>query len=97
MDRRLCMCLRFGSIKAGEGERSREGLSGFEAGRCVLPRRAWWVSIERFVTCPGALFCRPSQMFDIIGGVWGVEGLYGRIRLEGGEGGSIQLHVRDNT
>ena len=36
------------------------GLSGFEAGRCVLQRHARWASIERFVTCPGALFCRPS-------------------------------------
>ena len=31
-------------------------------------------------------FCRPSQMFDIIGDVWGVEGLMGRMRLEEGEG-----------
>ena len=61
MDRRPCMCLPFGTIKAGEGGTEagqvgapEEGLSGFEAGRCVLPRRARWASIERFVTCPAA-------------------------------------------
>ena len=31
----------------------------------------------------GPFCCRPSQIFDIIGGVWRVEGLYGRMRLEG--------------
>ena len=46
----------------------------------------------------GPFFCRPSQMFDIIGGVWGVEGLYGRMRLEGEEGGrySCMLEIAYN-
>ena len=37
-------------------------------------------------------------MIDIIGGVWGVEGLYGRMRLEGGEGGrySCMLEIAHN-
>ena len=42
MDRRPCMCLPFGTIKAGTGGTeagqvgaSEAGLSGFEAGRCV--------------------------------------------------------------
>ena len=62
MDQRPCMCLPFGTTKAGVGgnEAGQVGtrvaeLSGFEAGRCVLSRRARWASIARSVTCPGAL------------------------------------------
>ena len=61
MDRRPCMCLPFGSIKAGAGGTEagqvgapEEGLSGFKAVRCVLPSRARWPS--RSVTCPGPFF-----------------------------------------
>ena len=66
MDRRPCICLPFGTIKAGDTEAGQvgapeEGLSGFEAGRCVLPRRARWASIERSVTCPGALFAGVTE------------------------------------
>ena len=84
MDRRPCTCLRFGTIKAGEGGIEagqvgppEEGLSGFEAGRCVLPRRTRWASIERFVTCPGALFagrhrCLTSlAVYGVLRDCWG--------------------------
>ena len=47
MDRRLCICLPFGTSKAGAGGPEagqmgapESGLSGFEAGRCVLRRRS---------------------------------------------------------
>ena len=47
MDRRPCMFLPFGTTKAGAGGTEagqvgahEAGLSGFEAGRCVLPRRS---------------------------------------------------------
>ena len=47
MDRRPCMCLPFGTTKVGAGGTEagqvgapEAGLSGFEAGRCVLPRRS---------------------------------------------------------
>ena len=49
-----------GDTEADQVGTPEAGLSGFEAGRCVLPRRARWASIERFVACPGSLFCRPS-------------------------------------
>ena len=65
MDRRPCMCLPFGTTKAGAGgteagqEGAREaGLSVFEAGRCVLPRRS--AVNDSSVAWPAALFCRPS-------------------------------------
>ena len=45
-----------GGTDAGQVGTPEAGLSGFEAGRYVLPRRARWASIERFVACPGALF-----------------------------------------
>ena len=64
-----------------------EGLSGFEAGRCVLPRRTRWASIERFVTCPGALFAGRHRCLTSLAVYGGVEGLLGRMRLDGGEGG----------
>ena len=66
MDRRPCMCFPFGTIKAGAGGTEagqvgapEEGLSGFEAGRCILPRRT--AVNDSSVACPGALFCRPSS------------------------------------
>ena len=41
-------------------------------------------------------------MFDIIGDVWGVEGLLGRMRLEEGEGGRYSCmleiaHIDEDT
>ena len=67
------MCLRFGAIKAVEGSIEagqvgppEEGLSGFEAGRCVLPRRSRWATIERFVTCPGALLPAVTETVSMI-------------------------------
>ena len=65
MDRRPCMCLRFGTIKTGEGGTEagqvgapEEGLSGFKVGL-----------YRAFCHLPWSHFCRPSKMFDIIGGV----------------------------
>ena len=51
-----------------------------------------------FCHLPWGPFCRPSQMFDIIDDVWGVEGLLGRMRLEEGEGGrySCMLEIAHN-
>ena len=73
IDVRVCVCSsaqpRRGGAGGNEGPGGTEAgqvgtpeaeLSGFEAGRCVLPRRARWASIERFIACPGSLFCRPS-------------------------------------
>ena len=60
MDRRPCMCLPFGTTKAGAGSTEagqvgapEAGLSGFEAGRCVLPRR--YAVNDSSVTCSEAL------------------------------------------
>ena len=65
MDRRPCKCLLFGTTKAGEGGTEagqvgapEEGLSGFEAGRCVLPRRS--AVNDSSVAWAAALFCRQS-------------------------------------
>ena len=65
MDRRPCMCLPFGTTKAGAGGTEagqvgtpEAGQSGFEESRCVLPRRT--AVNDSSVVCPGALFCRPS-------------------------------------
>ena len=66
MDRRPCMCLGFGTIKEGQVGAPEEGLSGFEVGL-----------YRAFCHLPWSPFCRSSQMFDIIVGVWGVEGLLG--------------------
>ena len=69
MDRRPCMCLPFGTTKAGRARRvvtrgpggteagqvgtPEAGLSGFEADRCVLPRRT--AVNDSSVTCSEAL------------------------------------------
>ena len=60
MDRRPCMCLPFGITNAGEGGTEavqvgapEVGPSGFEAGRCVLPRRS--AVNDSSVTCSEAL------------------------------------------
>ena len=60
MGRRQCMCLPFGTIKAGaSGTEAGQvgvleaGLSGFEAGRCVIPRRS--AVNDSSVTCSEAL------------------------------------------
>ena len=60
MDQRPCMCMPFGTTKAGVGGNEagqvgapEAGLSGFEAGRCVLPRRS--AVNDSFVTCSDAL------------------------------------------
>ena len=60
MDQRPCMCLPFGTTKAGAGgtEAGQVGaheaeLSEFEAGRCVLPRRS--AVNDSSVTCSEAL------------------------------------------
>ena len=47
-----------GGTEAGQVGTPEAGLSGFEAGRCVLPRRT--AVNDSSVACPGALFCRPS-------------------------------------
>ena len=61
MDRCPCMCLPFGTTKAcaggtdaGQVGAPEEGLSGFEAGRCVLPRRS--AVNDSSVAWPAALF-----------------------------------------
>ena len=66
MDRRPCMCLPFGTTKAGAGGTEagqvgapEAGLSGFEAGRCVLPRRS--AVNDSSVAWSAALFCRQSS------------------------------------
>ena len=59
MNRRPCMCLPFGTTKAGAGGTEagqvgapEEGLSGFEAGRCVLRSAV----NDSSVAWPAALF-----------------------------------------
>ena len=59
MDLRPCMCLPFGTTKAGAGGieagqvgAPEAGLSGFEADRCVLPRRS--AVNDSSVTCSEA-------------------------------------------
>ena len=47
-----------GDTEAGQVGALEEGLSGLEAGRCVLPSRS--AVNDSSVACPGALFCRPS-------------------------------------
>ena len=61
MDRRPCICLPFGTTKAGAGGTEvgqvgalEEELSRFEAGRCVLPRRS--AVNDSFVAWPATLF-----------------------------------------
>ena len=91
MDRRPCMCLPFGRIKAGGNEAGRGGSS---RGGTKWVRSGSVCSTEvhqvrvylAFCHLPWGPFCRPSQMFDIIDGVWGVEGLLGRMRLKGERG-----------
>ena len=60
MDRRPCMFLPFGTTKAGAGGTEagqvgahEAGPSGFEAGRCVLPRRS--AVNDSSITCSEAL------------------------------------------
>ena len=60
MDRRSCMCFPFGTTKTGAGGTEagqvgapEAGLSGFEAGRCVLPWRS--AVNDSSVTCSEVL------------------------------------------
>ena len=63
MDRRPCMCLPFGTTKAmadgaeaGQVGAPEAGLSGFEAGRCVLPRRLLLMIVLSLALRPYATF-----------------------------------------
>ena len=47
-----------GGTEAGQVGAPEAGLSGFEAGRYVLPK--WTAGNDSSVACPEALFCRPS-------------------------------------